>query len=182
MTLEIRDAAVADMQSLHAIYTHHVLHGFGTFDETPPSLGEFEDKWRGIVACGLSWLVASAEGGIVGYAYASPFRPRSGYRYSVEDSVYIRDEWRGKGAGKALLRPLIARCEAVGARQVLAVIGDSENAASIALHRNHGFEHAGTIKGVGYKLGRWVDVVMMQRPLNGGNKSQPTGAGPWRAP
>jgi len=180
MNLEIRDAEVADMRPLHAIYAHHVLHGFGTFDETP-SLGEFEDKWREVVACGLSWLDADHQGEPVGYAYASPFRPRTGYRYSVEDSVYVRDDWRGRGVGKQLLKPLIVRCEAAGARQVLAVIGDSQNAGSIVLHRNESFDHAGTIKGVGYKLGRWVDVVIMQRALNGGDKSLPPVRAAWRA-
>ena len=180
MKLEIRDAAVADMQSLHAIYAHHVLHGFGTFDETPPLLGVFEEKWRGTVASGLAWLVATAERDVVGYAYASPFRPRTGYRYSVEDSVYVRDDARGKGVGTCLLGPLITRCEAAGARQVIAVIGGSDNAGSIALHRNAGFAHAGTIKGVGYKLGRWIDVVMMQRALNGGDQSPPPTAAAWR--
>lgn len=180
MTLQIREAAVADMRSLHAIYAHHVLHGFGTFDVSPPSLGDFEDNWRGVVACGLSWLVGTADGEAVGYAYASPFRPRTGYRYAVEDSVYVRDDWRGKGVGRQLLAPLIARCEAAGARQVVAAIGDSQNAGSIALHRHFGFEHAGTIRAIGYKLGRWVDVVMMQRALNGGDQSPPPGEGAWR--
>jgi L-amino acid N-acyltransferase YncA len=180
MSLGIRDAAGADVPSLHAIYSHHVLHGFGTFDEVPPDLAAMDEKWRGIVANGLPWLVAEAAGAVVGYAYASPFRPRSGYRYSVEDSVYIRDDQRGKGVGAKLLAQLIPRLETLGARQVVAVIGDSMNAGSIALHRKCAFQHAGTVKAVGYKLGRWVDIVFMQRALNGGDTTPPPTLGAWR--
>ncbi|MCE9520914.1 MAG: GNAT family N-acetyltransferase [Alphaproteobacteria bacterium] len=179
MNLVLRDATATDMAALLAIYSHHVVHGFGTFDEVPPPLNEMRDKWRGVVASGLPWLVAEAEGAVVGYAYASIFRPRTGYRYSVEDSVYVRDDQRGRGVGAQLLKCLIPRCEAVGVRQVIAVIGDSKNTGSIALHRNAGFDHAGTIKGVGFKLGRWVDIVMMQRALNGGDESLPPVNGAW---
>jgi len=180
MSLGIRDAAAADVPWLHAIYSHHVLHGFGTFDEVPPDLAAMDEKWRGIVANGLPWLVAEEARAVVGYAYASPFRPRTGYRYSVEDSVYIRNDQRGKGIGAELLTRLVPRLEALGARQVVAVIGDSMNTGSIALHRKCGFEHAGTIKGVGYKLGRWVDIVLMQRSLNGGDGTTPPARGAWR--
>jgi L-amino acid N-acyltransferase YncA len=182
MSLRIRDAIAADTPSLHAIYSHHVLHGFGTFDEVPPPLTAMDEKWRGVVASGLPWLVAEDAGTIAGFAYASIFRPRTGYRYSVEDSVYIRDDLRGRGIGAQLLEQLIPRCEAVGARQVVAVIGDSKNTGSIALHRNAGFEHAGTIKGIGFKLGRWVDIVMMQRALNGGDQTPPPSKGAWILP
>lgn len=180
MSLRIRDAEAGDIAALHKIYAHHVLHGFGTFDEAPPPLRAFEEKWQGIMACGLPWLVAERDGDLLGFAYASPFRPRTGYRYSVEDTVYVRSDQLGKGIGSALLAPLIARCEAMGARQVIAVIGDSGNAGSIALHRKAGFTEAGTIKGVGYKLGRWVDIVMMQRALNGGDRTTPPATGAWR--
>ncbi|MBP6015002.1 MAG: N-acetyltransferase [Alphaproteobacteria bacterium] len=181
MTANVRDADVRDLPALHAIYSHHVLHGFGTFDEVPPSLTAFEEKWRAVVDAGLPWLVAEGEGEVLGYAYASIFRPRTGYRYTIEDSVYIRDDQRGHGLGTALLRPLISRCEATGARQVVAVIGDSKNTGSIALHRKAGFREAGTLASVGYKFGRWVDIVFMQRTLNGGDAVPPTGPGAWRS-
>jgi L-amino acid N-acyltransferase YncA len=175
----IRNAVEHDIPQLHAIYAHYVAHGFGTFEETPPSIGAFEEKWRGIVAHGLPWLAAEEAGAVIGYVYASPFRPRSGYRYSVEDSVYVRDDQRGRGVGLELLAALIPRCEAKGVRQIVAVIGDSQNTASIGAHARAGFEHVGVVRGVGYKLGRWVDIVMMQRSLNGGTQTQPPVAGAW---
>jgi phosphinothricin acetyltransferase len=180
MTLVVRDANESDVAGMHAIYSHHVRHGFGTFDEEPPSLGAYERKWRDVVDAGLAWLVAVDGGEVLGFAYASVFRPRTGYRYTVEDSVYVRDDRRGRGVGGALLMPLIARCEAAGARQVVAVIGDSGNTGSLALHTKAGFTHSGTIRSVGFKLGRWVDIVMMQRALNGGDTTLPPPAGAWR--
>jgi phosphinothricin acetyltransferase len=177
----VRDAIAGDMPAIHAIYVHHVAHGFGTFDETSPGLSEITEKWRGIADVGLPWLVAADGRDVVGFAYAAPFRPRSGYRYTLEDSVYVRDDRRGRGVGRRLLSPLVARCEALGARQLLAVIGDSQNAGSIALHAAAGFTHMGTIKSVGFKLGRWVDVVFMQRALNGGDESPPPDHLPWRS-
>jgi len=182
MTLEIRDATATDMRPLHAIYAHHVAHGLGTFDEVAPALGEFEEKWRSVVASGLAWLVACENGDPVGYAYASAFRPRAGYRFAVEDSVYVRADQMGRRIGGRLLAALIGRCETAGARQIVAVIGDSGNAQSIALHRRLGFEHVGTLRAVGCKFGRWIDVVMMQRALNGGDASAPPMAGAWRMP
>jgi L-amino acid N-acyltransferase YncA len=179
MTLSVRGANGDDIAAVHAIYSHHVTHGFGTFDEAPPPLGDYSAKWRDVVAMGLPWLVAVDEGQVVGFAYATPFRPRSGYRFTLEDSVYIRDDRRGRGVGIALLTPLIERCAAVGARQVVAVIGDSQNAGSIALHAKAGYSHAGTVKAVGFKLGRWVDIVFMQRALNGGDASMPPARGAW---
>ena len=181
MTLSVRDAELGDIAQLHAIYAHHVLHGLGTFDEVPPLLSDFEAKWRASLSHGLSWLVARDGSEVVGYANASLFRPRRGYRYTVEDSVYIRDDVRRRGVGSALLPPLIARCEALGVRQLVAVIGDSGNVGSIRLHAKYGFRQAGTVEGAGFKFGRWVDIVMMQRPLNGGAGSvPPDGAGWWR--
>lgn len=179
MTLVVRDAVASDMAAVQAIYAHHVMHGFGTFDETPPSVAEYSAKWRGVVDAGLAWLVAVEGPDVVGFAYASPFRPRTGYRYTIEDSVYVRDDRRGHGVGSALLAPLVQRCEAVGARQVVAVIGDSKNAGSIALHTKAGFKHAGTVKSVGFKLGRWVDIVFMQRALNGGDATMPPTQPAW---
>lgn len=182
MSLVVRDATAADMAPLQAIYAHHVLHGLGTFDETPPAVADIEAKWRASLAHGLAWLVAAeADGAVAGYACASLFRPRPGYRYTVEDSVYIRDDCRGRGVGSALLPVLVARCEAIGVRQLVAVIGDSGNAASIGLHRKAGFVHAGTVRGAGFKFGRWVDIVFMQRALNGGDGSMPDPQAGWRA-
>jgi phosphinothricin acetyltransferase len=182
MTVAIRDAVADDLTAIHSIYAHHVAHGFGTFDEVAPSASDFAQKWQTISDCGLPWLVAVAGQDVIGFAYAAPFRPRSGYRHTLEDSVYIRDDMRGRGVGGRLLFPLVARCESLGARQLLAVIGDSENAGSIALHRKAGFAHMGTIKAVGFKLGRWVDVVFMQRALNGGDASLPPTVVGWRSP
>ena len=181
MTPAVRDANGNDLAAVHAIYSHHVLHGFGTFDEVPPSLGDYSAKWCEVVGMGLPWLVAVEGEAVVGFAYASAFRPRSGYRYTLEDSVYVRDDRRGCGVGSALLAPLVERCAAVGARQVVAVIGDSQNAGSIGLHAKAGYAHAGTVKAVGFKLGRWVDIVFMQRALNGGDGSPPPKLGAWRS-
>jgi phosphinothricin acetyltransferase len=182
MSPTIRDATALDVPALAAIYAHHVLHGFGTFDAVPPTIAEFDATWRGIVALGLPFLVADVHGEVVGYSYASQFRPRPGYRYTIEDSVYIRDDQRGHGIGSALLGPLLARCEAVGARQVVAVIGDSLNAGSIGLHRKFGFDHSGTVRSAGFKHGRWVDIVMMQKATNGGDRTLPPATGAWVVP
>jgi phosphinothricin acetyltransferase len=179
MTIEIRLAVEGDIPALRDIYSHHVMHGFGTFDEEPPDLSAFKAKWRGIITLGLPWLVACDGGDVLGYAYASTFRPRSGYRYTIEDSVYVREDMRGRGVGSVLLEPLLRHCEETGARQVVAVIGDSQNLGSIALHSKFGFVRIGAVKSVGFKLGRWVDVVMMQRSLNGGDTSLPPIAGAW---
>ena len=180
MTLLVRDASLSDIAQLHAIYAHHVLNGLGTFDEVPPTLSDFEAKWRESLVHGLSWLVAIEEGAVLGFAYASLFRPRTAYRYTVEDSVYIRDDARKRGVGSALLAPLVQRCEALGARQLVAVIGDSANTGSIALHAKHGFRQAGTVEGAGFKFGRWVDIVLMQRALNGGASGVPADGAGWR--
>ncbi len=180
MTFQVRDAAAGDIGALQAIYAHHVLHGLGTFDEVPPSVDAFGEKWRASLTHGLSWLVAFDGAHVVGFAYASLFRPRPGYRYTVEDSVYIRDDWRRRGVGSALLGALIGRCEALGVRQVVAVIGDSGNAGSIGLHAKHGFTPAGTVVGAGFKFGRWVDIVLMQRALNGGASGVPGDGTGWR--
>jgi phosphinothricin acetyltransferase len=178
-SLLIRNAAERDAADLHAIYAHYVLHGFGTFEEVPPGVPSFEDKIRTVAGHGLPFLVAEQGSNIVGYAYASPFRPRTGYRYSVEDSVYVRDDLRGRGLGLTLLKALVPRCEATGTRQIVAVIGDSENRGSIGVHERAGFEHVGIVRGVGFKLGRWVDIVMMQRTLNGGTTTTPPPRGAW---
>lgn len=169
----IRDARESDAQALAAIYGHHVLNGLGTFEETPPSAEQMGERLETVRGYGLPYLVAEDHGEILGFAYAGPFRTRSAYRYTVEDSVYVRHDAVGRGVGRALLSAILINCEAMGVRQVVAVIGDSENEASLALHRSQGFLPAGLGKGFGYKHGRWVDIVWMHRPLNDGDASPP---------
>jgi phosphinothricin acetyltransferase len=173
----IRAAAGADAEALAAIYGHHVLHGFGTFEEVPPSAAEMEARRAAVADRGLPYLVGESEGRVLGFAYAAPFRLREAYRYTVEDSVYVAPEAIGKGVGRAVLSAAIAACEALGVRQVVAVIGDSQNAGSIGLHRSLGFVDAGVGRSFGYKLGRWVDIVWMQKALNGGDSRPPDGPG-----
>lgn len=173
----IRAATETDAQALAAIYGHHVLHGFGTFEEVPPSPEDMDARRRAVMVQGLPWLVAEEAERVLGYAYAAPFRPRAAYRYTVEDSVYVAPDAQGRGVGKAVLARVLADCEAMGLRQVIAVIGDSANAASIALHAALGFQHQGVARSVGFKHGRWIDVVWMQKPLNGGDAGLPDAAG-----
>lgn len=173
----IRAAADADAEALAAIYGQHVLHGFGTFEEIPPPPAEMDQRRRAVMAQGLPYLVAEEAGRVLGYAYAAPFRARAAYRYTVEDSIYVAPEAVGRGVGRAVLSAVLDACQAMGLRQVLAVIGDSQNAASIGLHRALGFEHAGVARGLGYKHGRWLDVVWMQKPLGGGDAGAPAAPG-----
>ena len=173
----IRAAVEADAEALAAIYGHHVLHGFGTFEEAPPSAAEIEQRRQAIVARSLPYLVAEEEGRVLGFAYAGPFRPRAAYRYTVEDSVYIAPDAVGRGVGRAVLSAVLEACGQMGLRQVVAVIGDSGNAASIGLHRALGFQDAGIGRSVGFKHGRWVDIVWMQKALNGGDTRPPDGRG-----
>lgn len=174
----VRPAIEADAPALAAIYGHAVLHGLGTFEETPPSPDEMSARWRDIAGRGLPYLVGADEAGkVLGYAYAGPFRPRPGYRFTVEDSVYVAPDAAGRGVGRAVLTEVLGACEALGVRQVLAVIGDSGNLASIALHRALGFTDVGVSRGVGFKHGRWIDVVHMQKALNGGDTRPPAGPG-----
>jgi L-amino acid N-acyltransferase YncA len=172
----VRDAAEADLPAIQAIYAHHVLHGLATFEEEPPSADELAGRRASVLALGLPYLAAEADGRVVGYCYATSYRPRRAYRYSIEDSVYIADGLGGRGVGSALLGELIARCEAGPWRQMIAVIGDSGNAGSIAVHRRLGFQHVGTFASAGFKLGRWVDTVLMQRQLGPGASVAPTDA------
>jgi phosphinothricin acetyltransferase len=176
----VRDATLNDAVALAAIYGHHVLHGVGTFEETPPSPEEMIRRLEAVRAVGLPYLVAEVEGvsgGVVGFAYASAFRPRAAYRYTAEDSVYVAPDQMGRGVGKALLGEVIARCEAMGLRQMVAVIGGSDNAGSIGLHRSLGFEMMGVMPALGFKHGRWVDIVSMQMTLNAGATAPPSAAG-----
>jgi L-amino acid N-acyltransferase YncA len=174
-TFSIRPAVSADFDAIQRIYAHHVLHGLASFEETPPDGAELVQRWRAIADAGLPYLCATdaAGGGLAGYAYAGPYRARSAYRFTVEDSVYVAPGQAGRGIGRALLRQLIEICADLGKRQMIAVIGDSGNAASIALHRACGFELTGTFQAIGFKHGRWVDSVLMQRALGPGSTSQP---------
>lgn len=173
MAMALRPATVADMGAVQAIYTRHVLEGLATFEEVPPDVAEMERRFADVAGRGLPWLVAEAEGRILGYAYAGPYRARSAYRFSLEDSIYLDPGATGRGIGTLLLRRLIAESQATGARQLLAVIGDSGNAGSVRVHERSGFEHVGTFRGVGFKFGRWVDTVMMQLPLGEGDRTLP---------
>jgi L-amino acid N-acyltransferase YncA len=169
----VRDARAADMAAVQAIYAHHVLHGLATFEEVPPSVEDLIARRAAVIDAGLPYLVAEHGGAVVGYSYASSYRPRPAYRHTVEDSVYVADGLAGRGIGRALLAALLARCETGPWRQVIAIIGDTGNTASITLHRRHGFALTGTLHAVGFKLGRWVDTVLMQRALGPGAAAPP---------
>lgn len=169
----IRDAAPADVPAITAIYAHHVLVGTGTFEEQPPPEADMAARIARVQAAGWAWLVAEVEGTVIGYAYFNQFRDRSAYRFCAENSIYVRDDVRGQGVGKALVEVLLARATDCGFRQMLAVIGDSENVGSIGLHVSLGFRQAGILKAAGLKFGRWVDVVFMQRALGEGDRSSP---------
>lgn len=171
--LEVRDAERADMAAVQHIYARHVLSGLATFEETAPSLEEMAGRRQAALDLGLPYLVAETAGGILGYCYATPYRSRPAYRYTIEDSIYVAEGQSGKGVGTALLGALIRRCETGPWRQMLAVIGDSGNHASIGLHRRHGFTLIGTLRSVGFKFGQWVDTPVMQRALGGGADSLP---------
>ena len=174
-TFSIRAAGSGDLTQIQQIYAHHVLHGLASFEEVPPDEAELKRRWRAIVDTGLPYLVAVDGTGdvVLGYAYASPYRPRSAYRFTVEDSVYVAPALEGRGIGRTLLRQLIDITTGLGKRQMIAVIGDSGNVASIGLHRACGFAMTGTFTAVGFKHGRWVDSVLMQRPLGPGSAEMP---------
>ncbi len=173
----VRDATVADLAQVQRIYAHYVRHGLATFEEDPPSVDDLVERRAQVIALGLPYLVAELAGEVAGFCYATAYRPRPAYRYTIEDSVYLAEDRRGRGLGRALLGAVIARCEAGPWRQMIAIIGDSGNAGSIALHRRLGFETVGTLGSVGFKLGRWVDTVVMQRALGPGASTAPTTAG-----
>jgi L-amino acid N-acyltransferase YncA len=162
---EVRPAMDADIDAVLRIYVPHVRNGTGSFEEQPPDIAELASRRAAVVERGLPFIVAEAPQGILGFAYAAPFRPRSAYRFTVEDSVYVHPDAVGLGIGRLLLGDLIARCAALKYQQMVAVIGDSANHRSIGLHRALGFRHAGTLASVGYKFDRFLDVVFMQRAL-----------------
>src|SRR5277367_4513741 len=163
--IRIRAASESDMAAVRDIYAHYVLHSLATFEETPPTLEEMLARRRASVELGLPYLVAEAQGRTVGFAYAAACRARPAYRFTIEDSVYVAEGLSGRGIGSALLGELIGCCERGPWRQMLAVVGDSANSGSIALHRRFGFELIGTLRSVGFKSGRWVDTPILQRAL-----------------
>jgi phosphinothricin acetyltransferase len=170
--VDVRDSAEEDLHAIEAIYAHHVAHGLGSFEESPPSREELARRRADVLARGLPYLVAVDETGkVLGYAYAGPYRTRSAYRRTVENSVYVAPGAARRGVGRVLLAALIGRCEAAGFRQMVAVIGDSGNTGSIGLHAALGFRFVGTLEAIGWKHGRWVDSVVMQRALGPGGDS-----------
>jgi L-amino acid N-acyltransferase YncA len=171
--LTLRPSTPDDVPAITAIYAQGVLQGTGTFELTPPTEQEMAERRREVLAKGWPWLVAERGGAVLGYAYASPFRPRLAFRYCLEDSIYLAPDAQGQGVGTLLLAELLARCEAAGARQMLAVIGDSQNLGSIGLHRRLGFEPAGLLRSAGWKFDRWLDVVLMQKGLGRSDLTSP---------
>ena len=170
----IRGATEDDLPAIRKIYAHHVLNGAATFEEEPPDIEEMRRRFRAVKAKGLPWLAAEIEGVVRGYAYAAPYHHRPAYRHAVENSVYVDRNALRRGIGAALLDRLIDRCAQRGLRQMVAVIGDSANAASIKLHERAGFRLAGTLESVGFKHGRWLDCVIMQRALGEGDETSPS--------
>ncbi len=165
----LRTATLEDIPAIATLYADHVRAGTASFELDAPDEHEMGRRWHDVVARGLPYLVAVRDGRTVGYAYAGPHRPRPAYRFTVEDSIYVRADCAGQGIGRTLLDALIVACERVDARQMIAVIGDSANASSIRLHAAAGFTHAGLLSTVGWKFGCWLDVVLMQRALGSGN-------------
>ncbi|MFM2119546.1 MAG: hypothetical protein RL722_1014 [Pseudomonadota bacterium] len=173
--LLIRTSTVDDLSAITRIYAANVLEGTGTFEIDPPTLADMTARHADVTGKGLPWIVAESGGEVIGYAYANHFRLRPAYRYTLEDSIYLAPAARRRGTGRLLLAELIARCTALGARQMLAVIGDSANLGSVGVHRACCFEPLGTMASVGWKFERWLDVVLMQRPLGPGAGSAPRG-------
>ncbi len=171
----IRDATEADMAQVQAIYTFYVTRTAASFEEVPPTVDEMVRRRAATLERGMPYLVAEDRGEVVGYTYAGPWRPRSAYRYTLEDSIYVAPFVQRRGVGRALLGGLIERCTEMGYRRMIAVIGDSANQSSIALHRAMGFRQEGVLRGVGLKFGRWVDVVMMHRELGDDSRPLPDG-------
>lgn len=171
--IQVRDARDSDMPTVQAIYAEHVLTGIASFELEPPTLEELLRRRADVLSNALPYLVAELNGEVVGYGYATLYRPRPAYSNTVEDSVYVRDGMGGRGIGQALLAEVIERCIVNGRRQMVAVIGNSENAGSIALHTRMGFRLVGVFESVGFKHGRWVDTVLMQRRLGKGAETLP---------
>jgi len=171
----VRDAEDRDMAAIQAIYSYYVLRSSASFEEEPPSVEEMKARRLRTLERGLPYLVAEIDGEVLGYTYAGPFRFRSAYRYTIEDSIYVAPNVARRGLGGALLGALVERCTQLGYRQMIAVIGDSANQGSIAVHRRQGFVQEGVLRGVGLKFGRWVDVVIMHRSLGDADTGVPGG-------
>lgn len=167
----IRNSLDTDLPAIQAIYAHHVLHGAGSFELDPPSVDDMRARRADVLNNGFPYLVAEVDGVVQGYAYANFFRTRPAYRHTLENSIYIANAQRGRGIGRTLLMALLERCEQVGCRQMLAVIGDSANTGSIALHARCGFRFAGTLQSTGWKFDRWLDTVIMQKALGPGDQA-----------
>jgi L-amino acid N-acyltransferase YncA len=170
----IRPSRDGDVAEIAAIYRHHVLHGLASFEDVPPEPREIARRRRDILARGLPYLVAERSGHVLGYCYAAPYRPRSAYRFTLEDSIYLHEAERGRGRGRTLLATLLDRCTELGYRQMVAVIGGSDTWPSIRLHAALGFTRIGTLPAVGFKFGNWVDIVLMQRALGSGATTAPS--------
>ena len=168
---KIRPAADSDIAAITAIYAHHVLNGTGTFETTPPDENDMATRRSDVLARGLPYLVLEDAGAVIGFAYCNWFKPRPAYRFSAEDSIYLAPTAAGKGFGRLLMTELMAQAERCGVRQMLAVIGDSNNQGSIGVHRSCGFEHTGVLRSSGWKFERWLDVVLMQRSLGLGDSA-----------
>ncbi len=175
MTLEVqlRVATADDMDAVQRIYVEHVLRGSASFELVPPTVDQMHERWAAVCAAGLPYQVVEVDGEVVGYGYATPYRPRPGYRFTCEDSVYLKDGMGGRGLGALLLAALIEHCEQGGWRQMVAVVGDSANTASLRLHERLGFRRVGVFESVGFKHGRWLDTVLMQRSLGVGDSTSP---------
>lgn len=173
--VRVRNAREDDMAAVAAIYAEQVLHGIATFELVPPDVAEMQKRREAVLASGLPYLVAECRGAVVGYCYATPYRPRPAYRYCVEDSVYVAEGQQGRGVGRRLLAELIERCEAAGFRQMVAIVGNSANTGSLRLHERLGFRLVGILESVGFKHGLWVDTVLMQRALGDGARMLPGG-------
>lgn len=169
--VDIRPVRPDDLPQIREIYAHHVLHGTASWEVEPPDLEEMRKRCDTLLLGGFPYFVALDGATVLGYAYAGPYRPRPAYRYTVEDSIYIRHDMTGRGLAKPLLQALIDACTAAGKRQMIAVIGDSEQRPSIEFHRRMGFVDVGIVRNVGWKFGRWLDQVLMQRPLGPGADS-----------
>lgn len=173
--LHIRRVQPDDLPAIHTLYAHNVLHGTASWELTPPDETEMRRRMTSVLDGGFPYFVAEIDGKIAGYSYASSYRPRPGYRFTVENSIYVDSTYQRRGIARTLLATLIDACSQQGFRQMIAIIGDSENSASIELHRALGFVHVGTAVAIGFKFGRWLDSVMMQKTLGEGSRSLPEG-------